>query len=468
MTPPSGSTPGSSDHEAYHIPDGMMQRERVGSAHDDPAHRATQNGSLDAPDGWDHRLDRRRLAALFLVVWAVYLATATYDMFQVNDNRAVATSAWSLGARGTLALPGEWEGSVPWETPGVDGNIYTDRFPGIIFAAVPAYVVADRLGLVPEPAHPVLLNFVPAGLTAATIAALAVAALYVLFRQLASRRTATMAALLFAFGTASWSVSADSMWTHGLTSLALVLGMLAMERSRHLRAGTAFAVSILARPQTAVVPAVVGLWRGASRRDFRPVIAVALTSLLGLAGVSLYSRALFGTWLPVAGYDPVKVEAIATPSWRDFLERWGFTLFHPHRSVLFFTPVLLVLLPFLHRGWRIAPEWVRSSAIAGLLYLVVQLRSNVWHGGAHYFGSRLTIETLVLTAPLLLCTWQAVIRHDRIIRTGFAVLAALSIVLHAAGATVLSVTPEGREEFKAGELREVCETETPPDRCPAL
>jgi hypothetical protein len=430
------------------------------------AHRPLKDATVDTPSSlpWDRPRDGRILAVLLILVWGVYLTTATYDVFQINDNRATAISAWSVAARGTLALPEDWLELVAWTTENADGQVYTDRFPGIIFVTVPAYLVAVWFGLAPEPSHPLYLNFAPAGVTAATVAATAVGAMYVVFRRLTGRRTATVATLIFAFGTASWSINADSIWTHGLTTLGIALGMLAMSSDKHLGAGAAFAVSILARPQTAVVPAVVGIWRGIARRSLRPVATVGLFSALGLLGVSIYSQLLFGTWLPIAGYDPVKVEAIASSSLGLFAERWAYTLAHRERGVLFYTPVLLVLVPFVHRGWRIAPEWVRSSAIAGLVYLAVQLRSNTWDGGAGFFGSRLTIETLVLAAPLLLCTWQAIIRRDRLLRAIFSIFAVLSLALHAVGATVLSIQPSSRETLR-NELATMCDAEQPPDEC---
>ena len=84
---------------------------------------------LSAVPAWDRRRDRRTLWALVGVVLVVYLATATYDSFQVNDNRAVNLSAWALGTRGSLELPASWEGGNRWIVEGQDGALYTNRFP---------------------------------------------------------------------------------------------------------------------------------------------------------------------------------------------------------------------------------------------------------------------------------------------------------------------------------------------------
>jgi hypothetical protein len=414
---------------------------------------------------WDRRTDRRAVGLLFLAVWVIYLATATYDMVQITDSRAAAISAWSVATRGTFALPEEWEGTIPWETPGPSGDLYTDRFPGSVIPAVPFYAIAHVVGAAEQPSHPVFLNYAPAGIAAATVAALAVATMYLVLRRLADRRLAMAATLVFAFGTATWSVSANALWTHGVTTLALGAGMLGVASGRHWSGGLAYGASVLARPQTAVVPAVTGIWRALERRDLRPAVAIGMTAGLGVAVLSIYSQALFGTWLPIAGYSPAKVGAVATTSGDVFAERMLQSLLHVERGVLVYTPVLLAMLPFVWRAWRSSPDWVRSSAVAGVVYLMVQMRSNAAHGGGDYFGSRLTIETVVLSVPLFVRCWQVVVVRERVLQAVVVVAAVVSIGIHSVGATVRSVSPAGRAHFAEG-LAEICGEEPPPLECP--
>ncbi len=424
------------------------------------------HGRSTGSSAWS--IDVRAAVMLFLVVWASYLATATYTSVQINDNRATAVSAWSVSTRGTFAMPAEWQEEwVDWAQVGADGRVYTDRFPGAVLVGAPFYAVADLFGLAPQPEHPMFLNYAPAGVAAATVAALAVTVLFLVFRRLAEPRLALVAAGIFAFGTPSWSVSADALWTHGLTSLALAAGMLALAAGRDVLAGSAAAVSILARPQTAVVPLVWGVWRGLSRRRVSPILAIGLTSSVGVLALSLYSRALFGTWLPIAGYSDAKVASVVTSSAWAFLEGIGMTLGHPRRGLLLYVPLVLVLLPFVRHGWRESPEWVRSSAIAGVVYLAVQLRSNTWHGGAHYFGTRLTIESLVLAAPLLLRTWQAVAARDRIFRVLVISAAVISVALHLLGATVWTVWRHGMSDWQ-DRVDSACEATPHAEDCQPL
>jgi hypothetical protein len=411
--------------------------------------------AVDLPP-WDGPRDRRVAAALFLVVWVVYLATATYWVGQMNDTRATTQSAWSLGTRGTLALPEEWRGEIDWEVEGVDGRPYTNRFPGPILWAAPFHAVGGLLFPSEVPGHPHLLNYAPSGVAGATGAALAVLASYLGFRRLAARRVAVGAAVALAFASSVWSVSADGVWPHTVSHLGLALGILAVSHDRYASGGLGFGLAILSRPHLAVVPAVVGLWSGWDRRSLRPVLLTATTSVLGLLAVVGYSRALFGTWLPVAGYGTYAVDGLTGTGGSVFVTNLVNTLVHPTRGVLIYTPVLLVLLPFLPRGWRIAPPWVRSSAIAGAVYMLVQLRVNTWTGGAQYFGSRLTLETLVLSAPLLLCTWQASVARVPLLRALAWLLIGLSVVLHALGATIWRAPYLDVDGVWSDHLAEIC------------
>lgn len=393
---------------------------------------------------------------LFLIVWVVYLLTASYTVSQVNDNRSVTLTAWSLGTQGTIDLPQGWRGDIPWEAEGVDGAIHTDRFPGAWLWAAPFHAAADAFLDRGVPPHPVLLNYAPSGVAAATAAALAVLTSFLAFRRLTDRRLALWAAGVLAFATGTWSISADAMWTHSITHLTLMLGVLGAASGREASSGLAFAFSVLTRPQTAVVPAVVGLWRGVSARSIRPVAVIGLTSALGVVAMVAYSRTVFGTWLPIAGYNAAKVESVATVTWTEFFLRFVGGFADPERGILVYTPFVLILLPFIRKGWRVSEWWVRAAAVGGLGYYVVQMRANGFEGGGHFFGSRLGLEMLVLSAPLLLRTWQAFVAGDSFLRRLTVGLIAVAFVLHAFGATVLS-TSRSAPAFWANMIAEQCE-----------
>jgi hypothetical protein len=427
-----------------------------------------RSGSGDVrAEPWDRRRDGRAAAALFLLALTAYLLTASYTINQMNDTRDTAVSAWSLATRGTLALPEEWpEGAVFWAKPGTDGRYYTDRFPGPVLWTVPFYAATELVSPRGTPPHPWLSNFAPAGVAAALAAALAVTVAYAVYRRLERRRIAWLAAVFLALGTGMWSVAADSMYTHGVGSLFLLLAVLATSTRRYPLAGAAFALAIVCRPQLAVIAAVIGLWEGVRYRDLRPVLQIGLVSSLGVAAMSLYSQVIFGTWLPVAGYSTEKVAAVVTRDGGSFLENILMALVHPQRGVLLYTPILLVLLPGLWRGWRVAPAWVRSSAAAGVVYAIVQLRANGWDGGADFFGSRLLLESLVLASPLLLLAFREfVLPSARAFRWLVGAIVVGSVVLHGLGATVLETGFGGVDGVRVWQetLADLCADD--PDLC---
>jgi len=414
------------------------------------------SGDPLAPDRWDRRRDGRALVGLVLIAWLVYLATATYDSYQINDNRAVNLSAWSLGVLGTLELPEHWKGGNRWIVEGRDGALHTNRFPGAILWAAPFHAAAERLAGSGVADHAVFLNHAPGGVAAASVTALAVGASFLVFRRLANRRLAVTTTVFMAFGTAVWSVSADSMWTHGLTHLTLMLGVLGVAKQRYARGGAAFAVAVLTRPHVAVVPAVMGVWESITQRRWRPMLVVGVTSLCGVAMLAAYSQWLFETWLPIAGYnvpDSIGDDRLLVLT---LVERTAFTLAHPVRGVLIYAPALVVLLPFLRHGWRTSPDWARSAALAGSLYLLVQVGYS-WAGGADFFGSRMTLETLVLLSPLLLRTWQSVIVKSEPLKGAAVGLLVVGVFVHTYGA-LNPISQDSREEWES-ELDQLCERE---------
>lgn len=425
-------------------------------------------GARRSLSAWLDGLRARRAALLVVIpVLVVYLATATYSVAQVNDTRAVAVSAWSLGTRGTLDLPSQWP-DIPWRVDTERGWTVTNRFPGAIVLAAPFYML---LPSDPDPGDAARVSYGPAGIAAAVSSAAAVAAVFLLLRRSTDRQSlAVGGALVFAFATATWSVSADAMWTHGPDQLWLALGLLAVSRDRFVWSGVAFAAAVFTRPQTAVAAAVVGIYLAARRRSLRPVLAIGLTSALGLFALVAYSQAVFGTWLPIAGYSTGPVEAVTSAPDSRWLENIWRALIDRQRGLLVFSPFLIMLAPGVVAARRNAPDWIRGGALAALAYFLVQMQANVFHGGATFFSYRHPLELLTLAAPLLLLAHQGWAASRRPRRVMFAVVLALSIGLHAIGASLPTERELGRDywetrlEWPPG----VCDPQREPDCDPDL
>lgn len=396
--------------------------------------------ALDGASAWACLL---AVAGLLL---GVYLATATYAMPQSPDPVATALPAWTLVEHGTLTLD-EYAGDNPWLVD-TGERIVSNRQPGVIAWALPFYALAPT-----DSSQDVPLG--PAGVAGAVSAALAMGVLAVVLRQLVAPSTAAAAALLAGLATPTWTVSADALWPHGPMQLWLGLGMLAMAGAAHVRAGLAFAAALLTRPNAAVVAAVAGLWTAWERRSLRPAVAVAATSALGLAVLVAYNTWLYGSPSISGGYPSDFTDRLAHMSLRTYAENLLGTLVSPGRGVLVLSPLLLVLLPGVRAAWRAAAPWVRGSALAGLVYLLLHLRMNRFSGGTNFFSYRYPIEALTLSTPLLLLAWREWTARAPWRRWALATLAAASVAVHALGAMFFTAPLEPRDPWTEPAIIEV-------------
>lgn len=365
---------------------------------------------------------------VFLPLLAVFLLTATWTESDLSpDPVAAAMSAWSLAEDGDLTLsPAEKRN--PWVFS-LGGRELSNRQPGVIAAGMPYYFVTK----------PFTQGFslFPMALAAASLAAAAAATLALLLRQLgATDKAAGAFAMCGALASATWTVSADALWTHSPGQLLLVLALLWTSRGRYGLAGLALGGAVTVRTHLAVVALCLGVAALAHTRRLRPMIMIGVGSAAGLGAVLVYTAQVFGTWSLNAGYTATggyPTAALAHSSAYTTLQNLAGALVNPNRGLLLTMPVLLALAPGAVRCWRAADWWVRAAVVGGLLYLLIQSRLNGFSGGTFFWGSRLTLELLTLSAPLLWLAWRSTTGEAR---AGARALAAISVAIHAAGQLV--------------------------------
>lgn len=387
---------------------------------------------------------------VFCIVGLVYALTATYDPRQTNDTVNTAVQAHQIATTGSPALdalgePHSWLERQLRE--GRHGTV-TDRHPGSVLAGVVAYTVARPL-LPPRADVTEFLDVPiwPAALAAALITAAAVATIALVLSRMEDVPSQAVPAivLVLAFGTSTWSVSANALWPHSVTQLGIALAMLGLSAARPVGAGLGFALAVLARTHTAVIAGAAGVWTGLAQRRWAPFVTIGVLSLLGLAGAVAY-----GLW--VFGGEPSMT--VGRGAVADRLTRgsgsgqpWtaagniSLLLVHPLRGLLPMAPVLIPLLVTLPAAWRRAPSWARALAVGGAGQLVVQGLINVYAGGDGFFGSRVTLEALTATLPLWALAYVAALARARL-RVVVHVLGLVSIGAHALGATVLKTGVE--------------------------
>ncbi len=363
-----------------------------------------------------------------VVAFAIFAATAHYRDPLNNDAHATAVAAWQLAHHGNVTLTA-FHGKLPW-TFQVHGRDVTNRLPGTIFWATPFYALMGSSSFPP---------IYPSAIAAAMASALAVAFAFALCCRLVSKRAALVAAALFAFATGTWTVSADQLWTHGPAQAAVLLTLIFVVRNQWLLAGVPAGFAILVRPHLGVVALVLAVAAITRTKQAKPLF-MAVGAALGAAILLAYNHALWGGLSIFGGYNqPVvasghKFTALIIGFFGDLVS--------PERGVLVMTPALLLLLSGARAAWRVAPDWVRWSTVAGFAYLLLQLWGIRFGGGDGFYSYRTTLETLSLCVPLLTLMWREWTSETRLRRATFAALATTSVALHAFGA-IINWVPEG-------------------------
>lgn len=338
--------------------------------------------------------------------------------FKVNtDSQAAAAAAWRIASTGHTGMDGvaiaDLEGTrypFTWLIDSADGRLVYNRTPGVILAGVPFYWALNQ-GTDPEQ-----FEVWVGGVAAAFFTALAGVLLFLGLRSKFGSGTALGASAVFLFTTPAWSVSADALWTHSVTLLAIMGAIWAAGQSRWLLVGVFLGIGILARPHLAVIAAIVGLYLGWRRRDWKIVVSVGATSAIGLLLVALWNRAVFGAWSLSGGYEDYVTSNLVSGSGGLLMSVFNIVgfLFSPDRGLLIWTPLILVLLPSLMISWRQLPDWVQAFAVAGIIYSLVQLRINLFLGGQGYYGYRLALELLACLAPALVYAYRSTAPWTRV------------------------------------------------------
>lgn len=379
---------------------------------------------------------------VFLPLELLYSLTVRTDPRQMSpDPVAVVPSAWALARHGTPVVPRPlWNADTSWAVAWDPTHVVSGRAPGLLLLGAPSYAIWPGAGPDDE---------LPASLTAALLTAAAVATLALVFAKLVSRRVALFAALVVGLATTTWTVSGSALWPHGPDQLFLAFSMLALAGGAAARTGFGFALAALVRPPTAIAAAAMGLGLSWSKRSVQPAVLVGAITSLGLAGFGVWATVFWQA--PSGGTGAAQVTThgyqgrffdVSPTALLELTRKIVQCLVAPNHGILAFSPFLLALAPGVRAAWRAAPHWVRSSAVGGALYLVIQMKSEPFDGGAYFWGYRYPLESLSLAAPLLLLAWTHWTSRSPRRRATFAALVVVSVALQVIGATSFQVPVE--------------------------
>jgi hypothetical protein len=397
-------------------------------------------------EGIRGRIDRMPAFLLvFLPLAAVYFATATYGLPYHIDPYTNAVTGWHLGMTGSVVLDGyqvatepEQFGNIAWvaDTPRGPVSQYP---PGAAAMSAPLYrlfsqqmTVETVHGFNDEDAEPVELevpNLAPATITAVLVSAAAMGLIASTLIQVgASRAQALAAGWVAGLGTTMWAVASDQIWQHGPAAFWVSLGVYLAARDRFLWSGLAFGAAILTRPHLALIAAAVGIGVAVARRSLPPVLKVGAGSLAGLGLLFAFNWWVWDEVTLNGGYRGDFAGEVASGDVGGYLENLGGGLFDASHGLLVYSPFLIVLIPGLWAAFRRAPDWARSAAVGGLIYLLVQWKANRFSGGEGFTGYRYPLEALAAAAVVFFASYRAWVAPRPLMTKVFWVLTAGAMV----------------------------------------
>jgi hypothetical protein len=332
----------------------------------------------------------RNLAVRLGVAVALFLLLVGQAQVTVLDGSSMLAVARSLVHDATLAVPPRFG------VPGHDGLFYSKY--GLLLpllATIPVALVqpigaiTGRVDLLEAAAAASLMPLVGGALAAA---------LFALGRRLgAPRPAAALVAGGTVLGTYLLPYGRD-FFAEPLVALGVVVMVERALAGRELQAGTALALAVLARPQSAAFAPLLLAYAalrpgGGVRVAARTLPPLAVAAALTVA----YNLVRFADPLQF-GYRPPVDPGFTTP----LLKGTAGLLLSPAKSVLLFAPAI-VLVPF-----AAVSLWRRRRALVALvlaIFAVTWALAATWHSwqGGWSWGPRLILPgvavTLALVAP---------------------------------------------------------------------
>ena len=179
---------------------------------------------------------------------------------------------------------------------------------------------------------------------AAIITALSGVVVYLVCKELFSKRVALLSTFIYAFGTSTWSISSQALWQQGTGELLLILMLYCIIRNEKAESwthsaalGILSALFVFNRPPDAllVIPIVYYVIRFCRNR----VTYYALAGIVSGLPFFLYNLLIFGTVF--GGYSHDFHQYVFNG---DFLVHYLGLLISPNVGLFIFTPILILSL----------------------------------------------------------------------------------------------------------------------------
>lgn len=324
-----------------------------------------------------------------------------------------------------------------WLKRGRDGHYYSSfpiALPLLVTALYAPFAVVDIQHMPVE--RILLLARICEKISASLIAALSAVAFLALAAKLTNPPTAWLLALVYAFGSSTWSISSQAMWQHGASELALILALLCLVREAEA-------------PGDAVLPALAGWCAGfgVAIRLSNAVLCLLMAIYVVCSRWRAWQKALFAgcAVLPCAAALAYNLHVFGRAlgsypaGWLmqgDLLAGLAGLLISPSRGLLVFCPVFLfsaigVCLWF--RGPRKPHGGIYLVCLAAVAaHLLMWARYRLWWGGFSY-GPRLVTD-VVPCLVILMIPAMRLVETSRLWKFAFRAVLAFSIFVQSIGA----------------------------------
>jgi len=333
------------------------------------------------------------LILLTILLGCSYGFSANYSIGNV-DSVAAALPAWKLVTTGDINLDdeldiGEYVSSNPALVDSAHG-VVSNRMPGIIAIAIPAYLISrlEQFGAAPATATTVV----------ATTAAMLVT--YLVLLRIVRPFQALAATLVLALGTSTWQISSNELWPHGPGQLWAALSLLGVSRRSISLTAVSIFMAIITRPIVIVIALIIALGASLDAQRRKVGITIAISSSISIGSIALYNFWIYGSLTLSGGYGTSFAERATTLPSKEYFHNLSEMLLSPTVGLFFWTPIVLVSMIFVPRVWRLAPSWVKWSGLAAMVYLLLHAHLNRASGGV-IFGYRYPLEPLTFATPLL-------------------------------------------------------------------
>jgi len=337
-----------------------------------------------------------------------------------------------------------------------EGNLDLNEFPGLRFAvietsvrgktfrvfnspvlsgvlATPVYLAAKMFGL------PITTDSIAyLGKLAATIyTALSVAFVFLILKELLSVKSAAFLAVVYAFGTCSWTISSQSLWQHGLSQLFLGIALYCLFKASDNSAfagyaGAFLSLATLARHLSGIIAIIMFIYVVYCYRS--QIFRFILFSLPAVAFFLIYHWYYFGS--PVRFGSQWVFGKFDAPFFPAVLGLF----FSPNRGLFIFSSFFLFSIVGAIKVWKEKNNkyglLYRYIIAAVLIYILIVSKWFTWWGG-HCYGYRMLVDITPLLMILLVPAYNLISKR-KTLKLLFVVGAALSILIQLMGALYYS------------------------------